>query len=85
MRNNYVFTRDEHCITLYKRVTIKDQDSKNFGKEVDKLIGHYSDIDGIIRKVMFLELKTEGSLKDLLVNIKETTEEVSKFVKECLK
>jgi len=85
MRNKYVFTKDEHSITLYKKVVIKDIKSKNYGEEVDKLIGHYGNVENVLKKLVHLELIESGTIKDLLVDLKQVNENVSALIKECLK
>jgi hypothetical protein len=83
MRGEYVFTKDDHCITLYKKVLNRDPDSKNYGQKTDKLIGHYSSIESIVQKLIQLELIEKGTLKDLLVDLKEVTFNVKEFIKEA--
>lgn len=85
MRNNYVFTKDDHSITLYKKSIIKDEKSKNYGKEIDVLIGHYSNVEQVMKKLVQLELIDSGSIKDLLVDLKVVNQNVSALIKECLK
>lgn len=85
MRNKYIFTKDEHSITLYKKTKVKKVDSKNYGEEVDTLIGHYSSVEQVIRKLIHLELIESGTIKELLVDLKEVNNNVSELIKECLK
>lgn len=85
MRNNYVFIKDEHSITLYKKVTVKDAKSKNYGEQVDKLIGHYSSVEQVIKKLVHLELIDSGTIKELLLDLKEVNREVSELIQECLR
>ncbi len=85
MRNNYVFTKDDHCISLYKRELVKDEKSKKFGQEVDRLVGHYSDVEGIVKKLVQLELIESGTVKELLIDLRKVNEDVSKLIQESLK
>lgn len=83
MRNNYVFTKDEHSITLYKKTTVKDLKSKNYGEEVDKLIGHYTNVEQVIKKLVHLELLESGTIKELLIDLKVVNQDVSKLISEA--
>ena len=85
MKDNYVFTKDDHCISLYKRGIIKDKDSKKFGQEVDKLVGHYNNVEGVVKKLVHLELIESGTVKDLLIDLRKVNEDVSKLIQESLK
>lgn len=84
MRNNYVFTKDEHSITLYKKVTVKDKESKNYGQEIDKLIGHYGNVESVIKKLVHMELIESGTIKELLIDLKAVNQDVSKLISESL-
>lgn len=84
MKNNYIFTKDDHSITLYKKVLIKDTESKNFGQEIDKLIGHYSSVEQVVKKLVQLELIESGTVKELLIDLKQVNDRVTSLVKECL-
>ncbi len=70
MRNKYVFTKDDHCISVYKVTKVKNEESKNFGQEVETLIGHYSDMDQILKKLIFLELINKGTIEELFEDLK---------------
>ena len=80
LRNRYVFTKDERCITLYKRSIIKDKESKNYGQDYDTFIGHYSNIQGIINKVVFLELADKGTINDLFAELNTIVPKVKALV-----
>lgn len=84
MRNNYVFTKDDHSITLYKRTIINDEKSKKYGQEVDKVIGHYTDINSVVKKLIHLELLSKGTLDELLTDFKAVNMNVRDYVKEQL-
>jgi hypothetical protein len=85
MKNKYVFTKDDHCISLYKKVKVKDEKSKNYGQEVDKLLGHYSNVEGVIKKLVQSELIESGTVNELLIDLKQVNDRVSNLIKECLK
>ena len=63
---------------------IKDEKSKNYGEEVDKLIGHYSSVDQVIKKLVHLELIESGTITELLLDLREVNIDVSKLIKESL-
>jgi ribosomal protein L17 len=85
MRGNYIFSKDDHSITLYKKVKVTDQKSKNLGQEVDKLIGHYSNVESVLKKLIHLELVEKGTVKELLLDLKEVNANVTKLIRENLK
>jgi len=85
MKGKYTFTKDEHSITLYKKVKVKDEQSKNFGQETNKLIGHYSNVESAIKKLVHLELIESGTIKELLLDLKQVNQDVSKLIEDTLK
>lgn len=82
MRNQYTFKKDDNCISLYKETLIKDEKSKNYGKEYSQLIGHYSSIESLVNKLVFLELISQGTIEELLTDLKEVKQNVGSFVKQ---
>lgn len=84
MRNKYTFTKDEHSINLYKTVLVKDEKSKNFGQTIDKLIGHYSSVENVIKKLVHLELIESGDVKELLRDFKSVQDNVHNFIRESM-
>lgn len=66
LRNKYEFTKDDHCITLYKVLKNTDKDSPNYGNDYQKLIGYYSNIESLLKKIQFLELVPSGTVSELL-------------------
>lgn len=85
MRNKYIFSKDDNSITLYKVVKIKDEKSKKFGQDTEKLIGHYSNIENLIKKLVHLELIESGNIQDLLTDLKIVNTNVSNLIKDILK
>lgn len=81
MRNNYVFTKDDNSITLYKKVKVKDKNSKNYGQDIDKLIGHYSSVEQVVRKLVHLELIESGSVQELIADLRQVSANVKELVK----
>lgn len=81
MRNNYIFTKDDSSITLYKKVKVKDNNSKNYGQDIDKLIGHYSSVEQVVRKLVHLELIESGSVQELIADLKQVSANVKELVK----
>jgi len=85
MRNKYVFEKDDRCISLYKVVKMKDPKSKNHGEDINHLIGHYSDLECVVKKLVYLELIEGGTVSELLTDLKRSCKEVNALVKEALK
>lgn len=81
MRNKYGFTKDDKCITLYKLERVKDEKAKNFGEEKQNVIGYYSSVDQVMRKLVFLELIEKGSIQDLLEDLRLVVPSVQTLIK----
>jgi hypothetical protein len=73
LRNKYEFIKDDKCIALYKVIKVADVESKNYGEDTHKLIGYYSGIEGVLKKLHFLELIERGTVNDLLKDIERVT------------
>lgn len=69
LRNKYEFTKDDHCITLYRVNKITNKESSNYNKEIKQFIGHYSGIEGVLKKLHSLELIDKGTIEDLLTDV----------------
>ena len=84
--DKYYITADINCYKLIEKSTIKDENSKNYGKNTFKDIGYYSSIEMCLRgfkKVITKEYcskETENTLKELLQEIKKQNE----FIKSIL-
>ena len=70
MRHKYVFSKDDKCITLSKLVKVTDKEAKNYGEDREVLIGYYSSLDGIITKLIMLEVIDKGTVQDLFNDIR---------------
>ena len=74
--DKYYIDADSHCYRLQEKVTIQDEESKIFGKEVFRDLGYYSSIENCLNGVLklltreYVSKETENSLKELLVEIK---------------
>lgn len=81
-RNKYTFTKDDNCITLNKVVKIKDPKSKNYGNEVEVLVGYYSNVECLLKKLFHLELISSGTLAELLEDAFKVKAELAEFAKQ---
>lgn len=70
LRNKYVFSKDDKCITLSKVVKVKDEKSKNYGQDKEVVIGYYSSLEGLVTKLMLLEIIDSGTVQELFNDIK---------------
>jgi len=53
----YFISMDDYCYTLKQKITPTYTDS---GKEYVQDVGHYSNIDSVIKKVMKLKINTKS-------------------------
>ena len=65
--DEYLINANESCYTLERKTTIKDTNSKNYGKEVNEIEGYYTSIDGALNGY----LKTK--MRKYVSNEKENT------------
>lgn len=70
---------------LKEKSTIKNKNSKNYGKTVYKDLGFYNELDGLLEGLLKVEIREfiseEGikSLNDLIKQIKSIKKELKKF------
>jgi hypothetical protein len=73
----YFISMDDYCYTLKQKSTPTSTDS---GKEYVQDVGHYSNIDSAIKKVMKLKINTKSynSLKEYLQEYKQIQQLITK-------
>jgi hypothetical protein len=73
----YFISMDDYCYTLKQKITPTYTDS---GKEYVQDVGHYSNIDSVIKKVMKLKINTKSynSLKEYLQEYKQIQQLITK-------
>ena len=70
---------------LQEKTIIKDEKSKNFGKETFKDLGYYVSMEGVLRGIFKTQLREyiskedKNSIEDLLNEIKRIEKELEKF------
>jgi hypothetical protein len=79
LTNNYRFECDDYNFILQKRNVIQDKDSENYGKEIWKNVGYYSN-DGHL----FIGLKTQVKKDIKKENPNIEIDEYEKLIKEEL-
>lgn len=55
--NEYLINANESCYTLERKTTIKDTNSKNYGKEVNEIEGYYPSIDGALNGYLKIRMR----------------------------
>lgn len=69
--DRFYIDADVHSYSLQEKVTIQDENSKNFGKEVYRDIGYYASIEACLRGLVtiltreYINNSEMGTLKDL--------------------
>ena len=73
----YFISMDDYCYTLKQKITPTYTDS---GKEYVQDVGHYSNIDSAVKKVMKLKVNTKSydSLKEFITEYKQIQQLITK-------
>lgn len=82
--NEYLINANESCYTLERKTTVKDTNSKNFGKEVNEIEGYYTSIDGALNGYLKIKMRKyvssekENTIKEAIKQIKDLRIEIFK-------
>ena len=80
--SEYFVNATESCYTLERKTTVKDVNSKNYGKEVSEIEGYYTSIDGAlngylkVRMRQYISKEEENTIKEAIKKIEELRIEV---------
>ena len=55
--NEYLINANESCYTLERKTTIKDINSKNYGKQVNEIEGYYPNIDSALNGYLKIKMR----------------------------
>lgn len=72
----FYITANSNCYTLQEKTTIKDKESKNYGKEIFKDIGYYTTLNQCLRGILktstreYIGTDREKSIHELIGFIK---------------
>lgn len=78
--DRFYINANTNCYTLQEKTTVRDKNSKNYGKEVFKDLGYYTTIgsclNGILKTTLreYISRNDVNTLKDLENKIKEANE-----------
>lgn len=53
----YAINANESCYTLERKTTIKDINSKNYGKQVNEIEGYYPNIDSALNGYLKIKMR----------------------------
>lgn len=53
----YLINANESCYTLERKTTVKDINSKNYGKELNEIEGYYTSIDGALKGYLKIKMR----------------------------
>lgn len=82
--NEYFINANESCFTLEKKTTVKDINSKNYGKETNEIEGYYTSIDGALNGYLKTKMKKyvssekENTIKEAIKQLENLRIEVFK-------
>ena len=82
--NEYLINANESCYTLERKTTVKDTNSKNYGKEVNEIEGYYTSIDGALNGYLKIKMRKyvssekENTIKEAIKQIKDLRIEIFK-------
>lgn len=82
--DEYLINANESCYTLERKTTIKDTNSKNYGKEVNEIEGYYTSIDGALNGYLKVKMRKYIS-KEKENTIQEAIKELERLRIEVLK
>lgn len=80
--SEYFVNATESCYTLERKTTVKDVNSKNYGKEVSEIEGYYTGIDGALNGYLKVKMRQyiakeeENTIKEAIKKIEELRIEV---------
>lgn len=73
----YLVNANESCFTLERKTTIKDTNSKNYGKETNEIKGYYTSIDDALNGYLKIKMRQyvssekENSIKEAISKLEE--------------
>lgn len=80
----YLINANESCYTLERKTTVKDTNSKNYGKEVNEIEGYYASIDkaldGYLKVKMrkYVSREEENTIQEAIKQLENLKMEVFK-------
>ena len=85
INERFYINANSKCYVLQEKVTIQDEESKNYGHEVYRDLGYYTDIAGVLNGIYktklreFIGKEKENSIEDLLKEMKKIEKELEEF------
>lgn len=85
--NEYIINADDNSYKLEIKGQIKDENSKNYGKEVTTTYGYYSTLESALigyikaKTRKYISKETENTLDELLTEIKKYKQEIQDKIK----
>ena len=82
--NEYLINANESCYTLERKTTVKDINSKNYGKELNEIEGYYTSIDGALNGYLktkmrkYVSTEQENTIKEAINKLENLRIEVLK-------
>lgn len=65
-----------NCYTLQEKTTVQDENSENYGKEIYKDLGYYTNLENCLQGILktttreFISQEQENSVKELIEQVK---------------
>lgn len=78
--DRFYINANANCYSLTEKTTVKDIESKNYGKEIFKDIGYYSDLESCLKGILktttreFISSEEINDVKELKEQVKLTRE-----------
>ena len=82
--SEYFVNATESCYTLERKTTVKDVNSKNYGKEVSEIEGYYTSIDGALNGYLKVKMR-QYIAKEEEITIKEAIKKIEELRIEVFK
>ena len=74
--DRFYINADTRCYILQEKTTVKEQESKNYGKEIFNTLGYYTTIESCLKGILktttreYISKSDKNSINDLIKQIK---------------
>ena len=85
INERFYINADNNQYILQEKVTIQDEKSENYGKEVMRNLGYYVSLEGCLNGILktklreFIGKQKENTIEELLDTIRKLQKELEKF------
>ncbi len=78
--DRFYIDANTNCYVLKEKTTVQDEKSKNYGQEIFKDLGYYTNLESLLNGILkittreFIAREDENSINDLIKEIKRAEE-----------